>query len=261
MYGKVRRVITTGADLKMSLNYTHLPHWLENNPIFRTLFLLRKLYLTKTRFTHYSQFAEDVSVERMFPKGFKGFFVDVGCFHPKKYNNTWRLYRKGWRGINIDIDAIKIQGFNLVRPNDTNIQSAVSNTDGEITYWSRGFYSLTTSLSDSFAADKEKYIQKTVQCSRLTDIIDRTGYKDKKIDFLSVDAEEHDLEVLDSLDFERYDPTLIAVETHSTLFSEVEGTEIYRFLLEKGYCMVGWCGLTLLMVNQAYQRTLKEPRR
>jgi hypothetical protein len=31
-----------------------------------------------------------------------GFFVDVGCFHPLFYSNTWKLYKKGWRGVNID---------------------------------------------------------------------------------------------------------------------------------------------------------------
>lgn len=240
----------------MSLNYTNLPSWIERNPIFRKLFLLRKLYLTKTKFSYHSQFAEDISIRRLFPKKFKGFFVDVGCFHPKKMNNTWTLYRKGWRGINVDIDSIKIEGFDLVRPGDSNIHSAVSNSEGEITYWANGFYSLTTSLDASFVEGKSGYIKKTAKCNKLKDIIDATKYKDKKIDFLSVDAEGHDLEVLRSLDFERYDPSLIAVETHKTLFSEVENTELYKFLMAKEYCLVGWCGLTLLMANKTFQRTL-----
>lgn len=242
----------------MSINYTNLPTWIERNPIFRKLFLLRKLFLTKTKFSYHSQFAEDVSIHRLFPKNYKGFFVDVGCFHPKKYNNTWVLYRKGWRGINIDIDSIKIEGFNLVRPSDLNVHSAVSDKEGEVTYWANGFYSLTTSLDASFVEGKSGYIKKTAKCHRLKDIIDGTKYKDKKIDFLSVDAEGHDLEVLRSLDFERYDPSLVAVETHKALFSEVENTEPYKFLVAKGYCLVGWCGLTLLMANKTLQDSLSE---
>ena len=214
--------------------------------------------MTKTKFTYYSQFAEDISIRRLFPKKYKGFFVDVGCFHPRKMNNTWGLYRKGWRGINIDIDSIKIEGFNLLRPRDVNVHSAVSNAEGEITYWANGFYSLTTSLDDSFVEGKSGYIKKTAECKKLKDIIDATKYRDKKIDLLSVDAEGHDLEVLRSLDFERYDPSLIAVETHKTLFSEVENTKLYKFLADKEYCLVGWCGLTLLMANKALQETLSE---
>lgn len=245
----------------MSLNYTNLPNWLEKNPIFRRLFLLRKLHLTKTMFCHHGQFAEDVSIARLFPKSFKGFFVDVGCFHPKKYNNTYALHKKGWRGINIDIDSIKVQGFDIARPQDTNIHSAVSNTEGEISYWANGFYSLTTSLSDSFVDGKDGYIQKTAPCAKLTGIIDNTKYRNKKIDLLSIDAEGHDLKVLQSLDFERYDPSVIAVETHYALFTEVVETELYRYLSDKGYCLVGWCGLTVLMANKALQRTLASSHR
>lgn len=42
-------------------------------------------------------------------------FVDIGCFHPTKYNNTDVYCNKGYRGINIDIDRIKIKRFNWVR--------------------------------------------------------------------------------------------------------------------------------------------------
>ena len=240
----------------MSLNSSHLPAWMEGNALFRFLFLLRKLYLTRTKFKHFSQFAEDVSILCLFPKNYRGFFVDVGCFHPKKYNNTWQLYKKGWRGVNVDIDAIKIQGFNIVRPQDINIASAVSNTEGEITYYSHGFYSLTSSLDEKFTAGKSGYLQKKTKAKRLSDILDATKYAGQEIDFLSVDAEAHDLEVLMSLDFDRYQPKLIAVETHRALLTEVIKEPLYQFLVEKNYCLVGWCGLTLLMANQALQQTL-----
>lgn len=253
--------VVSHMRMEVSLNYTNLPSWMEKNLIFRKLFLLRKIFLTKTRFSHYSQFAEDVSIGRFFPKGHKGFFVDVGCFHPKKYNNTWMLYKKGWRGINIDIDSIKVEGFDIIRPDDVNIHSAVSDKEGETTYWANGFYSLATSLDSSFTEGKKGYIQKTVQSDTLTHIIDKTRYKGKKIDFLSVDAEGHDFEVLQSLDFDRYDPSLIAVETHKALFPEVLETNLYKFLVGKKYCLVGWCGLTLLMANKSLQRTLVNSRR
>ncbi len=124
-------------------NYSHPPGWLADNWLFRKLFLLRKLYLSKRKFTHYSQFAEDISIVRHFPPGFSGFFVDVGCFHPVKYNNTYRFYRKGWRGINVDIDPIKIEGFDMLRPEDHNVARAVSSEPGELDFWTNGFYSLT----------------------------------------------------------------------------------------------------------------------
>ena len=235
----------------MSLNYSNLPDWLANNRLFRGVFLFRKLFFIKKRFRHYSQFAEDVSIIRHFPKKFKGFFVDVGCFHPVKYNNTYRLYRKGWRGVNIDIDSIKIAGFKVLRPGDVNVTSAVSNQQGELPYWSNGFYSLTITLDEAFAAGKEGYIQKTVQANTLSNILDATKYKGQTIDFLSVDAEGHDLQILQSLDFERYQPRLIAVETHKERLDELQEDPLFHYLSEKGYSMVNWVGLTLLFKRSA----------
>ena len=245
----------------MSLRHFHLPAWVENHPMFRIAFLFRKLYLTKAKASHYSQFAEDVSILRCFDKNYRGFFVDVGCFHPRKYNNTWQLYRRGWRGINIDLDPIKVKGFDIARPFDINIASAVSNTEGETAYYSKGLYSLMTSLDARFAAGKKGYVKKTTQCKKLSSILDESKYKDREIDFLSVDAEGHDLEGLQSLDFERYKPKLIATETHHPLFREVSETPHFKLLTEKGYCLVGWCGLTLLMANESLQQALVTRRR
>lgn len=230
----------------MSLNYSNLPGWLENNKIFRTLFLLRKLFIIKKSFRHYSQFAEDISVARYFPKRYKGFFVDVGCFHPVKYNNTYKLYKKGWRGVNIDIDSIKIAGFNILRPKDINVACAVSDHKGEVNYWSNGFYSLTITLDEKFAAGKDGYVAKKVQADTLTNILDKTKYKDKQIDFLTIDAEGHDFIVLKSLDIDRYRPRVIAIETHVESLEEVMEEKRFKYLVDKGYFMANWVGLTLL---------------
>lgn len=240
----------------MNLSQANLPQWIAGNGFFQTLFLLRKVFLTRNRIHHYAQFAEDVCIRSLLPRTDEGFFVDVGCYHPRKFNNTWALYRRGWRGVNIDVDDIKVKAFNLVRPQDVNIHAAVSDAQGDIRYWSNGLYSLTTSVSADYVADKPGYIEKTAPARQLTDILDATRFKDRAIDFLSVDAEGHDLEVLHSLDFARYSPSLIAVETHKALLSEVVETELYQFLVAKGYGLVGWCGLTLLMANTPLQATL-----
>lgn len=240
----------------MNLNYSHLPSWLERNWVFRKLFLLRKMYLIKARSSHYGQFAEDVSIARFFDSSYRGFFVDVGCFHPKKYSNTWRLHKQGWRGINIDIDSIKINGFDMVRPGDINIACAVSNTEGEVTCYSHGFYAGTTSLHRRCVSYQPDGVPRTVRSATLTSLINATRYKNRQVDFLSVDAEHHDLEVLRSLDFDRYDPKLIAVESHLALLSEVTRSPLYEFLAAKQYDLVGWCGLTLLMANPTLQKTL-----
>ena len=239
-----------------TLGHTHFPAWLENNPFFRKVFLLRKLYLSNTSFSHFSQFAEDVSILHLYPKKNDGFFVDVGCFHPKKYNNTFALYRRGWRGVNIDINPLKIAAFDMARPGDTNIACAVSNQTGEAEYFSDGIYSLTISLNKNFAENRGGYISKKTRVDTLTRILDGTEYQSRQIDLLSVDAEAHDFEVIKSLDFKRYSPRLIAVETHLRLLPDVMRTDLYKYLDQLNYCIVGWCGLTLLFASESFQKPL-----
>ena len=61
----------------------------------------------------------------------KGIYIDVGCHHPFINNNTCVLYKKGWRGINVDLDFNSIDMFNYFRPNDNNIEIALSNKKGQ----------------------------------------------------------------------------------------------------------------------------------
>lgn len=232
----------------MRLSYQHLPDWLKNNWLFRKLFLLRKLFLTQSSKRHFGQSGEDIFIVRQFEKDYRGFFVDVGCYHPTKYNNTFRLYQRGWRGVNIDIDKIKIEGFNMRRPGDTNIQRAVSTQSGELTYWTNGFYSLVVTLDEDFTKERTKYDYRPhrVKADTLTAILDETQFRDQTIDFLTVDAEGHDLPVLQSLDFSRYQPQLIAVEMQERTLDEILETELYHFLRDKGYKVVNWLGQTLM---------------
>ncbi|MEM6764851.1 MAG: FkbM family methyltransferase [Bacteroidota bacterium] len=240
----------------MSLNHSHFPDWLANNWVFRKLFLFRKIFLSKTRSHHYGQQAEDVSIAKFVPKQKEGFFVDVGCFHPVKYNNTYSLYKRGWRGVNVDIDAIKIEGFNWVRKKDHNVCLAVSQEEGEITYWSNGIYTPTTTLDEDFAENRRKrgkkyqYIKKTTKSKPLTLILDESPFKDQKIDLLSIDVEGFDHDVLLSLDFEKYSPRLVVIESQMNRFSDIQKEDTYLFLTGKGYELVNWMGMSLLFLRE-----------
>ena len=74
-----------------------------------------------------------------------GFYVDAGCYHPLHLSNTYLLHKRNWTGINIDVSRFSIDLFNFLRPNDLNINSAVSNTDGDVTiYFQKKISQLTT---------------------------------------------------------------------------------------------------------------------
>ena len=92
--------------------------------MIKKLKLFNKAFLTNFIKFHYSQFGEDIILREILKKEISnGFYIDVGCYHPKKFSNTYRLYKKGWSGINIDMEEDKISLFNMVRPRDINVLS------------------------------------------------------------------------------------------------------------------------------------------
>ena len=69
----------------------------------------------------------------------RGFYIDVGCYHPLEGSNTHLLYKKGWRGINFDISDFSIKLFKFLRKRDISIRSGISNYSGKKQYYFRKF--------------------------------------------------------------------------------------------------------------------------
>ena len=129
--------------------------------------------------------------------------MDLGAYHPMKYNNTYLLYKLGWRGINIDLNQTSIDMFNIVRKEDTNICTLISDeAENEKTIYFEHNFSAVSSLNFSEGLNK-KMIMKT---NKFDNIV-----KDK-FDFLNIDLEDHDYQVLKTIDLNRYQPSLICIE-------------------------------------------------
>ena len=145
-----------------------------------------------------------------------GFYVDVGAFHPTLFSNTYFFYLNGWRGINVEARPGSKSLFDKVRPRDVNLEVGVSRQRGEMTYHFIAEDSPMNSFSPEFlqqiemlAAVKEKIPVPTLP---LAEVLDRHLPKGQSIDFLTVDVEGHDYEVLESNDWKRFRPRLIVVE-------------------------------------------------
>ena len=147
---------------------------------------------------------EDLNIINYFKDKKNGFYIDVGCFHPLDRNNTYLLYKKNWRGINIDVSKFSIDLFNFLRPEDINVNVAISDKNSKIkVYYQKELSQLTTTIKDH--ADKffqGSIKEKIIESKTLNSLLDSTKYKNKKIDFLNIDAEGADLNVLNSLNFE-----------------------------------------------------------
>ena len=102
--------------------------------LYYQLFFRYKLFYKKK---NYSQFDEDLFLINFFKNKKNGKFVDLGAFHPIRYNNTYMLYKRGWSGTNIDLNPTAIDMFNIVRNKDINkcaLVSKQSNIDKTVYY-------------------------------------------------------------------------------------------------------------------------------
>ncbi len=184
---------------------------------------------------------EDTAVLDYFKHKKNGFYVDVGCHHPICINNTYLLYKKNWSGINIDVSEFSIDLFNYMRPDDLNYKCAVSNKNKVVKlFYQKDFSQLSTIKSNQAKNVFQGNIkEKEIQAFSLDEILSRDKYKNTKIDFLNIDVEGADLEVLEGLSFDKFKPELICLEIHD---KEVKKSEIYNFLIQKKYKLI-WSGI------------------
>jgi len=217
--------------------------------LFKYLKLLyHSFYRPKIFFSkkNYSVFGEDKFIERYFRNKPKGFYIDVGCYHPLDGNNTQLLYKKGWNGINLDINYYSIELFNFLRKGDINIHSGISNKKNRLTMYYRKEINMLNTLDEKIAKMnfRNGYKKKNIQVNTLNYFISKYFKKLDMIDFMNIDVEGVELNVLKSLNFKIYKPKLICVEIHNikkmfdTNYKYLKTNSIYNFLVKKGYKIV-----------------------
>lgn len=177
---------------------------------------------------------EDLIILNYFKDINDGYYVDVGCYHPVHLSNTFLLHKKGWNGVNIDISEYTIDLFNYLRPRDTNINNAVTNFDGSTKFYYQKKLSQLSSIKKNTATKRMqgKIDEKDIKAYKLSTILNNTKYRHKKINFLNIDAEDSDFDVLCSIDFKIYRPDMICVEI---IEEDIFESNIYRFLNELNY--------------------------
>lgn len=188
----------------------------------------------------YSQEGEDKILDRFFEHRNKGFFVDVGAHDPIRFSNTYKFYLKGWRGINIDAMPGSMHAFNEHRPSDTNIEAAISDKEEVLTYYAfnepalNGF---SKALSDTRDGQKGYKIifTKEIRTQRLSALLEQHVPRGTVIDFMSVDVEGLDLNVLQSNDWINYRPQVLLVEITGFDPANMAGNETAAYLDKIGY--------------------------
>jgi FkbM family methyltransferase len=164
----------------------------------------------------YSQFNEDLIIDLLFESKRNGFYLDVGANDPSSCNNTKRFYDKGWSGINIEPGKDAFEKLCACRPRDINLNIGVGFTTGTLTFYQVDENPQLSSFDKNIATTTAAKLEFTVEeiqiaVFRLVDVFEH-HVKDKQVDFMSLDAEGLDLEVLQSNDWDRFRPTFVIVE-------------------------------------------------
>lgn len=199
----------------------------------------------------YSQGGEDLRLAKYFKKRKSGFYVDVGAHHPRRFSNTHLFYKKGWRGINIDATPESMKLFNKVRPRDINLEIPISNKSKKISFYMFDEPALN-SFSYELSKEREIFskfkIKKIVKLTpkKLSEILDKYLPYNTKIDFMSIDVEGHEYEVLTSNNWEKYKPEYLLVELLDTHSKSSSKNDVYSFLLNENYFVIGKTGRTTI---------------
>jgi FkbM family methyltransferase len=188
----------------------------------------------------YSQEGEDMILRRLFEKQTRGFYVDVGAHHPKRFSNTYFFYKKGWNGINIDAMPGSMDLFQRLRPRDINLEKPIAKCKQVLTYYmfnEPALNGFSKELSGQRNGQGQYFIKATkeIETTTLEDVLDNNLPFGKEIDFLSIDVEGFDFMVLKSNNFEKYKPKVILIEVLGCCLDEIFDSEIVLFLAQHDY--------------------------
>ena len=146
---------------------------------------LKKIYYEKYTKKSYSISNVDLIINRMFSKINNGVYIDIGCNHPIKFNNTYLLYKRGWKGINLDLDEKSISEFNILRPKDHNLKALISteeNIEKEIFFYHDR--SAINTVSKNLISHRKTKIEEIIiikeKTTTINRIIENSPFQDKK---------------------------------------------------------------------------------
>ena len=213
----------------------------------------------------YSFGGVDLLILNIFKNQKKGYYLDIGCGHPIKNNNTYLLYKKGWNGVNIDLDKENIDLFNSYRKRDFNVTAAVSDKEGEADLYFYHNKSALNTISKQNADFQKADISsiKKIKTQSINKILENSPFKDQKIDFLSVDVEGSELDIFKNFDFNKYSPKVIVVEFLDLSLKKLEiknlsvnnmiRSEIFELIQSKGYTLANVLHSDLIFIKNSFR--------
>jgi len=228
----------------------------------RYLNLYRRKY--KYKKISYSFNAVDLIIDYIFKNKNNGFYLDVGSQHPISNNNTYLLFRRGWSGINIDLDKKNIDLFNTARPNDINLNLAISSDVAEkklYFYHDKSPINTLDKVVSDFQTSTVKKI-KRIKTTTLNIALQNLKFNNK-IDYMNLDVEGHEMDIFKAFDLSLYKPSIISVEFldldmkclefKNNDLQRIVNSDLYKHLINNKYHFVNWLHGDLIFVHRDFR--------
>jgi FkbM family methyltransferase len=226
----------------------------------------------------YSQFGEDIIVNKLFKDfAFKHIsYLDVGANNPEFFSNTFLFYERGYKGVLVEPNASLCEKLKDKRPRDMVLNVGIG-IDDKIKEADLYQFAEENDGLSTFSTENAKYceeigfdgvkrmIQKVVKVPLLSINHVISNYFTECPDFVSIDVEGWDLQILETLDFEKYSPAVFCVETlaYNKDGSTYRNQLVYHFFESKGYFSYKETFANTIFVNKnlydfyLYQREAK----
>ena len=224
-------------------------------------YLLRRM---KSKRISFSQTGIDLILNNIFKSQKLGFYIDIGCNHPIYNNNTYLLFKRGWNGINIDLDKDCIELFNIFRNKDININCALSSSEGirDLYFYHNKSPINTLDKKTSDRQNTEIKSIKKIQTVTLNSVLEKIEIKNN-IDVLCIDVEGHEIDVIKGFDIKKYKPKIVIVEFLDKSISKLEvknldinhvlNSEIYSFMSKNNYTLINWHHSDLIFAEKSFR--------
>ncbi len=198
----------------------------------------------------YAQNGEDILLDRVFGD-LVGTFIDLGACHPHWDSNTFFFYERGWRGTSIEPNLKLINAFETHRPEDRNLNVAVSDHDGELTFFdvveNIGLSTLDRDVAQEHRRNGFEVSERQVEVRSVASLIAEFAIPEPE--FLSLDVEAHEGPVLAGIPLSSWRPKVLVIESTlpRTSIPCHQGWE--QRIIEHGYIFAAFNG-----VNRFYLR-------
>ena len=214
----------------------------------------------------YAQNLEDVVLNRIFYDKPKGFYVDVGAHDPTEFSVTRHFYDKGWHGINIEPIPQSFGRFRRERPRDVNLNLAIGARHNVLSIYEVLGAPELSSLDEKIAAEAARKVGSslrsfTVEVRTLAEICEM--YCREPIDFIKIDVEGREKNVILGGDWKKFRPTMLVVEStvpNSGKITNWEKPDEFAdwqawepLIIEFGYCFVYYDGLNRYYLHMEYE--------